>query len=497
MQSLPSPPPSDYRHPVPPETPPSPGGGGEGRGVDSLHNAVALATDTRRVILERGATRRVGECFISCFAQHGEAPEAVVVADETTYEIAGRAAEQSLRAAGVRVRAPHVFPVRPAGPGGEPLHADYHHAVWLAGQLADHAAVPVAAGSGTINDLTKLGAHLAGRPYMVVATAASMDGYAAFGAAITRDGFKQTISCPAPRAVVADVDVLAAAPPEMNASGFGDLAGKLTAGADWQLADALGVEPIDPAIWELVQPAVREALAGAERLPAGDPAAVEQLFACLTMSGLAMQAARSSRPASGAEHQLSHLWEMRGLTYQGHTVSHGFKVAVGTVLVAELYERLLALDITAIDVDAARRGWPALESWEAEVRQTHADADPSLREQAVDEVRAKHVTPPQLDQRLASLRVQWPALRERLRDQLLPATEIRRLLDAAGCPSRPEQIGLTPEQGQAALGAARQIRRRYTVLDTATEVGLLPWPVPAAAASTTHSAAGSAVAAAR
>ena len=53
----------------------------------------------------------------------------------------------------------------------------------------------------------ELAAHRAGREsYLCVATAASMDGYTAFGASITHEGAKQTFSCPAPRAVVADLD---------------------------------------------------------------------------------------------------------------------------------------------------------------------------------------------------------------------------------------------------------------------------------------------------
>ena len=79
---------------------------------------------------------------------------------------------------------------------------------------------------------------------MAVATAASMDGYTAFGASIMRDGVKQTFSCPAPRAVIADMDVLRRAPAEMNAAGYGDLVAKVTAGADWIVADALEIEPI-------------------------------------------------------------------------------------------------------------------------------------------------------------------------------------------------------------------------------------------------------------
>src|SRR5688572_23967443 len=158
--------------------------------------------------------------------------------------------------------------------------------------------------------------------------------------------------------MLADPDVLAAAPAAMTASGFGDLMGKIPAGADWLLADALEAEPIDRAAWDTVQPAVRETIAAPDRLRAGDSAAVARLFECLVASGLAMQRTQSSRPASGAEHQLSHLWEMRGLTVNGEEPSHGFKVGVGSVLVAHLYERVLARDWAALsdgEIERLRR----------------------------------------------------------------------------------------------------------------------------------------------
>ncbi|MBI3974566.1 MAG: sn-glycerol-1-phosphate dehydrogenase [Chloroflexi bacterium] len=426
-----------------------------------LGEALARATDTRIVEVGAGALYGAADTFASCFGSH----TAVVVADETTYEVAGRTVHRVLRSARLPVTDALVFPSRPL------LHADFARAAWLRDRLAAHEAIPVAVGAGTINDLTKLAAHLAGRPYMAVATAASMDGYAAFGAAITRDGFKQTMLCPAPRAIVADMDVLAAAPAALTASGFGDLVGKITAGADWLVADALGVEAVDDAIWTMVQPAVRQAVQDAARLGGGEPAAVARLFRCLVMSGLAMQAARSSRPASGAEHQLSHLWEMRRLAVDGHAVSHGFKVGVGTVAVAALYERLLAHDLAQLDVEAVCARWPALATWEAAVRQTHAD--PALRAQALAEVRAKYVDADGLRVRLQRLRERWPALTERLRGQLLPAKALRSLLATAGCPSEPHEIGLTTAALRASFGAARQIRRRYTVLDLAVEVGLL------------------------
>src|SRR5689334_14916791 len=127
----------------------------------TLAGALALATDTRRVVVARGALEAVVDVFAATF---GRRP-AVVVADETTYGVAGRAVDRRLRDAGLEVVDPYVFP---ASHGGAALHADYEHAARLGAALARHHAIPVAAGAGTINDLAKLGAHLAERPYMVV-----------------------------------------------------------------------------------------------------------------------------------------------------------------------------------------------------------------------------------------------------------------------------------------------------------------------------------------
>ena len=259
--------------------------------------ALGDATDTKCVVVGPGALDAVAEVFGQAF---GRRP-AVVVADATTWRVAGERVQRALEAGGRATEAPYRFPPDTF------VQATYGNVERLTRALAGHEAVPVAVGSGSLNDLVKRAASEAGRPYLSVATAASMDGYTAFGAAITRDGYKQTMSCPAPRALVADLDVLAGAPADMTASGYGDLLGKVTAGADWLVADALGVEPVDPRIWELVQGPLREAIGRPGDLAAGDPGALERLVEGLVMSGLAMQAHASSRPASGAEHQFSHL----------------------------------------------------------------------------------------------------------------------------------------------------------------------------------------------
>lgn len=424
-----------------------------------VERALATATDTRHLTLDAGAVQLTATAFRAAF---GERP-ALVVADATTWSVAGQRVEQVLRRAGIGTRPPIVLDT--------PLHADFDRVLELQAGIVQADATPVAVGSGTINDLTKLASHRLNRPYMVVATAASMDGYAAFGASITRDGFKQTMACPAPAAIVADLEVLALAPTPLTAAGYGDLLGKVTAGADWMVADALGVEPIDQNAWALVQEPLFASLSAPERLAAHDLVATEQFFLGLVISGLAMQATQSSRPASGAEHLISHLWEMTGLAEGPNPPSHGTKVGIGTVLVTMLYERLLAHDLATVNVEACVAALPTVGEVERQVRAALPTGE--VADRAVVESLAKHPTTDQLQARLGLLRERWPGLRERLQGQLVPPAELRRRLHALGAASLPAQIGVGPDRLRADLLAARTIRRRYTMLDLTAEVGLL------------------------
>jgi glycerol-1-phosphate dehydrogenase [NAD(P)+] len=419
--------------------------------------ALRQVSDTRCLRIGTGVLASVAEVLSQCFEQRS----AVVVADENTFTAAGKLVNDQLQAAGHTARAPIIFP------GTPPLYADFDHVLVLEEAFRTHDAVPVVVGSGTLNDLTKLAAYRTGRQYLCAATAASMDGYTAFGAAITKAGFKQTMACPAPRAVIADLDVLAQAPPELKAGGYGDLLGKVTAGADWLLADALELEPVDRRAWSLVQDSLRAWTAHPARLRDGDSQALSELFTGLTMTGLAMQLSASSRPASGSEHRFSHLWEMQ---LGPAAALHGFKVGVGTIAAAALYDRLLARDLTRLDIAGLCRAWPSRAEVERTVRQGHDH--PQLAEHAVAESLAKYIDARQLRQRLLLLQERWPALRERLQAQLMPAIELRSLLHAAGCPTAPTEIGVSWPQLRASYHLARTIRSRYTVLDLVAETGL-------------------------
>ncbi len=425
----------------------------------TLEEALRLARETRAVIIRHGALTQSSELFRELFPGR----QAMIVADVNTFPAAGCKVAGSLAADRVCCLEPFVFQ-------DTKLYAEYGRMEELMSALSGHEAIPVAVGSGTINDLTKLAAHRTGRPYLCVATAASMDGYTAFGASITFRGAKQTFSCPAPEGVLADLDVICRAPAQMTASGYADLLAKVTAGADWILADALGVESIDTQAWDIVQGGLRNALVDPEGAKAGRSTAIAPLVEGLMLGGLAMQWTKSSRPASGAEHQFSHLWDMEHHTYHGQIPSHGFKVGVATLLITALYEYLLRQPLEKLDVANCLAAWPTVAEAEMEVRRLFAGEE--FLDTAVTETVAKHSLPDVLERQLLQLREGWPVLRARLQSQLLPRAEVERRLWAVGAPTRPEEIGLTSERIRRSFQRARHIRRRFTVLDLALRAGI-------------------------
>ena len=169
--------------------------------MNKIESALRRTTDTRALAFGVGTLPRAAELFVELFPGR----RALVVADLNTWRVAGEEVHRILGEAGIGQDEPCVF----ADPG---LYAEWGYVERLDALLAGTDAVPVAVGSGVINDLVKLASHHNGRRYLVVGTAASMDGYTAYGASITRDGNKQTFDCPAPLGMVFDPAIAAAAP---------------------------------------------------------------------------------------------------------------------------------------------------------------------------------------------------------------------------------------------------------------------------------------------
>ena len=434
--------------------------------MNEIEEALKLTTDTKACVIGAGATARAAEMFRTLFS---EAKRAVVVDDPRTRAVAGARVVADLAAAGVAVDE-HVI-----CPGGEWFHAEYKWVDEVRDALAAvPGAVPVAVGSGTINDTVKRASGELDRRYMVVGTAASMDGYTSYGASITKDGIKQTLPCRAPLGCLVDSAVAAAAPKEMVASGYADLLAKVPAGADWILADAVGSEAIHPAAWRFVQGPLRDSLKNPAACAAGDVTETEKLCSGLVMSGFAMQAMNSSRPASGTEHQFSHYWDMEDLCFEGRPVSHGFKVGIGTLASTATIEFLLEQDLTRLDVAAtAAAWWPSFDALRATFPQVYGDR-PAHVARAESEMAAKYVTPEALRRELESVKSMWPGLSERMRAQIMTFDEVRAALKAAGAPYEPEMIGVSRAKLRETFAGIPYMRNRYFSLDLVSRLGLVP-----------------------
>ena len=424
--------------------------------------AIALksASETKALIIGQDKLKQTSQLFKEQFP----GTKAIIIADTTTFELAGKSLLKQFESNGIEQESPFIYT-------DPEIYAAYEYVDELVATLKQHQAIPVAVGSGTVNDLTKLAAHLTNRPYLCVATAASMDGYTAFGASITANGAKQTFNCPAPQACLADIDILSAAPTEMTASGYADLFAKITAGADWILADALNVEPIDPTAWSIVQDGLHEALSDPSGTKNGNVKAVSQLTEGLMLGGFAMQWSKSSRPASGAEHQFSHLWNMEHHLNNGEHVSHGFQVSIGTLAITALYEIALKTDFKNLDITKALKQWPTLD--ELKIKSLSIFKDTDFPEIGWQETSAKYVDHQLLEQQLKTLKNNWDVIKNRLQQQIVPFEEAKSRLATVGAPTEPEQIGISRKKLKETFVRAQYIRRRFTILDLAVRTGYL------------------------
>ncbi|MEG1699984.1 MAG: sn-glycerol-1-phosphate dehydrogenase [Alistipes sp.] len=432
--------------------------------MTKVESALSRTTDTKALVIGSDTLPQVAAMFQQLFP----AQRAVVVADLNTWRVAGEQVHRILADAGIPQDAPHIFT-------DPKLYAEWRFVEELDKVLSTTQAIPVAVGSGVINDLSKLCSHHNARRYMIVGTAASMDGYTAYGASITKDGNKQTFDCPAPLGMVLDPTIAAAAPARMSASGYADLIAKIPAGADWMLSDAVGSEAMDDFAFALVQDGLRDALCDPKGVHEGNVAKVEQLAEGLLLSGFAMQATQSSRPASGAEHQFSHLWDMEHLQFEGKSVSHGFKVGIGTLASTAFLELLLEAPIEQLDIEACVAAWKPWDETEADIRAIFNN-DPEFVARGLVETRNKYVDKAGLRNQLISLKSVWPELRGQIRAQILPFDEVRSRLKAVGAPYEPEHVGVSRAKFRASFEKIPYMRSRFTVIDVAFRCGYMtPW----------------------
>jgi glycerol-1-phosphate dehydrogenase [NAD(P)+] len=412
----------------------------------------------RKVVIERGALAELPQ-----YAQERGYRELLLVVDRHTLEAAGRELMQLCEAAQLQAR----LCVLAEDEHGE-LAADERVIVQLLLHMTPSAQAIVAVGSGTIHDVVRFVAHKTDRAFLSVPTAPSVDGFASVGAPLIVGGFKQTIPACAPEAIFADLALLAKSPKAMIAAGFGDMLGKYTSLADWQLGLVLFGESYCELAAEMTRQGLALCIDHAEDIAAGTELGMRKLMEGLILSGISMLLVGHSRPASGGEHHLSHYWEMRYIQQRRKALLHGAKVGVAAVQMARLYRAAAALtqqEAAAAITERQARG----DVWTPErMRDSIREAYGSIAGQVLAEnglaapetAGAADERESELPQRIAE---RWEAIRSICAGVPSPEEMTEALRRVEG-PTTVAELGVEPELMQESLKYAMYVRNRFTIM---------------------------------
>ncbi|HJB15356.1 MAG TPA: sn-glycerol-1-phosphate dehydrogenase [Candidatus Blautia excrementipullorum] len=393
--------------------------------------------EVKEIIIEEGAAEKLEEAMSDGFLKQYISP--LLICDTNTCKATEEIMEDIYDRCQVLVL------------DAEGLHADEHAVEIVENYMDEDIDLILAVGSGTIHDISRYIACQYKIPFISVPTAASVDGFVSNVAAMTWKGLKKTVPAVPPMAVFADTAIFAEAPKRLTASGISDLFGKYICLADWKIAHLLTGEYICSRIIELEEKALRTVSASLRGIAQGDPEGCEELMYALILSGLAMQMVGNSRPASCAEHHLSHLWEMEVINGKLDAL-HGEKVSVGTLLVLNRYKQIAR---------AVRNGECTVIPYE--------DLDAKLRENTfgkrglLEGIRKENDPEPLLEVSPSRLRDRLSAIADII-EELPDEKELTYAMDLAGCRKSVYDIGLTEDIIPVSLRLAPYVRRRLSFL---------------------------------
>lgn len=311
----------------------------------------------------------------------------------------------------------------------------------------DNPEVLVAVGSGTIMDFGRYPAFKLGIPFAAVPTLSSADGYTANICSIIIDGQKKSIPMVAPTLVVTDLNVIANAPMFLTVSGVSDILAKYISLADWKIAKLVSGEYYCPVVAQLSQDALDIMRRAADGLAAGEKPDFEAMTVAQMMSGLTMQLLNHSRAASGAEHLMAHLVEMKPPRFESAHGMHGQCVGVGTYLCAKEYHRLASLP-----TPRAKPFEPLTRAWVEEKFGPLADG--IMKENANDVLGT-------FDPH--NIVDHWEEIKDIIAG-IPSAEELAGLYGAIGALYKPEDIGIDPALSEDMLAVSAAIRNRLTLI---------------------------------
>lgn len=374
-----------------------------------------------------------------------------LVADPNTYRVLGQRTEAALREAG--------FDVKLILLTGTEISTDEHNVTQAMIDTDGEDRQYIAVGSGTVTDITRFVSHRARNSFISLPTAPSVDGYTSTVAPMVVAKYKGPIQAQPPVAVFADLPTLRTAPGQMIAAGLGDLLGKYTSLADWQLGALLYDEPYSSSIQEMMRKSVDDTVEVVDELSSRSDASITRLMDGLIGSGFGMLAFGDSRPASGSEHHLAHHWEIKFVLEDRPAVLHGIKVGIATIISARRYDLLRQMTFEDAKRSLGSLSLPGREQFLSEIQAGYGpvtDKIVSIQEPLLkmNEQDLQKLTKRILDN--------WKEIQSIAKTVPHP-NQIASWISDVGGPTAPGDINLSPAEVTLGIRSAHYLRDRFTL----------------------------------
>lgn len=386
----------------------------------------------------------------------------VLVADNNTWEIAGKRAAALLRADGFTVM---ECVIRREGV----MDPDETAVGEVLLSLQPDTEFLVSVGSGSITDIVRVNAKRANLPMVCIGTAPSMDGYTSVVCPLLLRGVKIHRAGNCPDIILCDIDILKTAPLAMVASGVGDVLGKYIAKADWIVGNIVNDEPYCPTCGQIVTDAVNQLVENAEEIRSKSDKGIRVLIEALLLAGMTIMIIGNTRAVASVEHNIAHYWDMVQLSHHKKPPQHGDSVGVATLLVWPIFTRFAREGLPALDLEAIRAKRISREARAQWMLYAYGEEAGNA---IMQDNEGDFLSWEEQKRRIERTQARFGEIRACI-EALPPFERVRAALQTLGAPLTPQDCGIDRELLNLSMRCAKDYRTRYTLFKTLDECGLL------------------------
>jgi len=405
----------------------------------------------KRIITKKGAISLLSSFLLDLV----KGRRVLILSDNITYDVAGKRCEENLKGEY------EVTSVILKPESGKRVHAEEKYLPQIF-KNAKNQDVLIAVGTGSITDMGKYVSNELKIPLISFPTAPSMNGFTSGVAALLMRGLKITIPVKPALGILIDTRIISSAPLELIKSGFADSLAKSFANTDWKISSMISGDFFCPLPLKITTQAEEKYINKAEELLQRNEKVISYLMEGLSAGGFSIILAGKSSPASGGEHLISHFFDIEANKRKREPFSyHGLQVGLGIIISSTIYERLKGLSSREVE----RRLRNKKIDYDEEIKSFGKDA-PLIKKEFSKKVSILK----ELPKKLPSL---WNEIKEKAFPLVHSSQKIRDSLKKTGCPLCFKEMGVDKSLAYKAIMTSRYIRGRLTILDIASELGIL------------------------